>query len=485
MEYNDFQQDDLERFLQDTANDHRMYPSDHIWKNIRTSLHGKQTWPALTVISLFIICGLTISTLLFSPSKEVYLLTSHHNEIKNHPTTVAKNNSISHKATAAYIGQLEPNNFTLQTMALVSSNRKAANDFPSASEIPADNIEAISSSDRHKRLTLAENIQNEIGIDIETSRKVLAQLEFISTKTVSSEINKTNQEDKEKINLLKTIKEDITASIDNSYLKKINSPKQQFLILKKLSKLEFQFYTTPSKSYRTLSDAEVKNIIQPNITANTSLQTVPMAALNYSANVNDVVRHRAATGLEIGAAALYKISDRLKFKTGAQLNVRQYQIETFKTFSRDLNSISLINNNGIQTINFLSSYNNQSGYQSAKLNNKTYQLAIPLGIEWEMLKGDPLSLSMETSVQPTVSLNNNTYLLSTDYKNYTDGGNFFRKWNINTSAGINISYKAGQNLWQIGPQIRYQHLPTYTNQYPIKEHLMDYGIRLAVTRQWK
>jgi hypothetical protein len=76
-------------------------------------------------------------------------------------------------------------------------------------------------------------------------------------------------------------------------------------------------------------------------------------------------------------------------------------------------------------------------------------------------------------------------LLSTDYKNYTDGNSFIRKWNVNTSLGINFSYKSGSNLWQIGPQIRYQHLPTYSNQYPIEEHLLDYGIRLGITRQWK
>ena len=57
-------QDDLEQFLQDEVKQHRMYPSDHIWKNIRTELHGYRTWPALTFISLFIITALTISTLL-------------------------------------------------------------------------------------------------------------------------------------------------------------------------------------------------------------------------------------------------------------------------------------------------------------------------------------------------------------------------------------------------------------------------------------
>ena len=102
-----------------------------------------------------------------------------------------------------------------------------------------------------------------------------------------------------------------------------------------------------------------------------------------------------------------------------------------------------------------------------------------------MVKGKHLGISAEGSVQPTFALNTNTYLLSTDYKHYTDGHDFIRKWNINTSAGFNITYQQGAYSYMIGPQIRYQHLPTYSNLYPVKEYLIDYGIRLGITRQIK
>ncbi len=71
---NKFDQDDFEQFLQDEVKQHRMYPSDHIWKNIRTELHGYKAWPALTFISLFIITALTISTLLNNhPENHVFV----------------------------------------------------------------------------------------------------------------------------------------------------------------------------------------------------------------------------------------------------------------------------------------------------------------------------------------------------------------------------------------------------------------------------
>ena len=102
-----------------------------------------------------------------------------------------------------------------------------------------------------------------------------------------------------------------------------------------------------------------------------------------------------------------------------------------------------------------------------------------------MIQGKHFGISAEASVQPTLTLTNNTYLLSTDYKHYTGGDEFFRKWNINTSMGINITYHSGASSWQLGPQMRYQHLPTYSNLYPIKEFLTDYGIRLGYTHLLK
>ncbi|MEN9686428.1 MAG: hypothetical protein RLZZ28_2214, partial [Bacteroidota bacterium] len=256
--------------------------------------------------------------------------------------------------------------------------------------------------------------------------------------------------------------------------------------VKKNKRFGFQFYVTPSTSYRKLSDEKVKEIIQPavaNTTASTA-QNIPLSS-NYSADVNNVVRHKPAVGLELGFAVLYNLSNRLKFKTGVQLNVRQYYIETFQSLTSDLSSLSLINARGIETINFYSPWNNNTGYKKTQLDNKVYQLSIPLGIQWNMIQGKHLGINSEASVQPTMTLNNNTYLLSTDYKHYTGGNEFFRQWNVNTSMGLNITYQSGANSWQFGPQIRYQHLPTYSNLYPIKEYLIDYGVRLGFTHQLK
>src|SRR5881275_3077033 len=62
---------ELEDFLQKQADEHRMYPSDKLWRNIQLTLHGETRWPALTYISIFIIAALVVTTLLIKPEERL------------------------------------------------------------------------------------------------------------------------------------------------------------------------------------------------------------------------------------------------------------------------------------------------------------------------------------------------------------------------------------------------------------------------------
>ncbi|KAF0243274.1 MAG: hypothetical protein FD183_48 [Chitinophagaceae bacterium] len=481
MDYKNYQDDQFEQLLQDEVKQHRMYPSDHVWTNIRTDLHGNPSWHALTFISLLIITTLSVTTILMAPSSKERFPLMHVEQVSTTKPAEVHNKVTKTATQESYFGVIEPQNITVETITQINENQLIAN-YEATSSINLKREQTLAATETKERIGITEKTTLNKKADL--AQLNVNELEPLNLNIVS--VNEANDEinHSEKPNLLKTIPGNTEPILlEDDYLKNIVS-KKTILPWKKLSKVGFQFYITPSKSYRTLSDAEVKQFIQPLTAPSAGTQNVPMG-LNYSASVNDIVRHSPATGLELGFAALYNITSSIKFKAGVQLNVRQYHIETFKTVNSNPSTIALINNNGVQTINLLSPYNNNAGYKSEQLDNRTYQVSIPIGVQWEIIKGNRMGLNAEASVQPTYSINNSTYLLSTDYKNYTDGNGFMRKWNINTAAGINISYKSGSNLWQIGPQIRYQHLPSYTNQYPIKEHLMDYGIRLGITRQWK
>lgn len=468
------QDDEFEQFLQDELAQHRMFPADHVWNNIRTELHGNPSWHALTVISLLIIISLTVSTLLIAPSSSKFQFNPLASIPKKKAAIVDATSLHAPIAQEAYFNKIEPQHLTQATVALVNNVLNTDVDAEAKQFTPFDEPSAILPS-----LT-DQNNQTDKTIYSTISKPTLSDRDY--PRTIIAETMNAKPAT-EKMNVIPTKKISAIPHLMSIQNGKINEGKtiHKNAALAKKSKIIYQFYITPSKSYRELSDDAVKDIIQPNTVSNLATQNIPLA-LSYSADVNDIVRHRPAVGLEIGVAALYSITKRLQLKTGIQLNIRQYNIETFQTLTPHLTTVSLLNNSGIENINLFSSYSNNTGYKAAQLENKTYQISVPIGMQLDILKGKQIGVNIEASVQPTLDLNTNTYLLSTDFKNYTDGNGLLRKWNINTSVGINFSLKLGASLWQIGPQIRYQHLPTYSNRYPIKEQLVDYGIRLAFTR---
>jgi hypothetical protein len=308
--------------------------------------------------------------------------------------------------------------------------------------------------------TAFSTINNEATDELQTSIEAAAT---ISTSDSQTKINKPS--------LLPAL---IQQQVNNNFDLSSSANNKQ-----KNRKYSVQFYATPSASFRVLSDQKVKELIQP------SLIAIPLTApISQTPTFNQAVRHRPDIGLELGLTFNYPVSNKLQFKTGLQVNIRQYQIDTYET-GANAATLALVNGGRIQTISVLSSYNNNVGFRSAQLNNKVYQIAMPIGLDYQVLKFKKFGIHTQATIQPTYNINKNVYLLSTDYANYAAGNDYVRKWNINTSVGIQFSYQKGNTIWQLGPQIRYQTLPTYNNPYPIKENLIDYGFRIGWSKQFK
>jgi hypothetical protein len=128
---------------------------------------------------------------------------------------------------------------------------------------------------------------------------------------------------------------------------------------------------------------------------------------------------------------------------------------------------------------FLSNF---GGDVAKDIKNEYYQLSAPVGVELLVLGTGKLQLQVGATVQPTYLLNPDKYLITTDYKNYTMAPSLVRQWNVNTSAEAFVSYKTGGFRFQVGPQLRYQLFSTYQNEYPVKEFLTEYAIKLGVSK---
>lgn len=455
--FNDLHHNDLESLLRDELDSHRMYPSDRVWSKIRSSLHQYKPWHALTIISIAILSTLSV-------------------------LTIDKNQEVSFKTIAAFISKPKNNDYVKQISAAYINEQT----FQS---IHQHNIEPKKATQKLASIPIAEVIPYHSKFDQEPLYIGKAP-EIISEKfVIDEEVWKASQayatlnENKIELNEATTgftQRENLIVSSQKANQDIHLFPKDLSAIAKSYRpRWAMQWYVTPSIGFRDLTDDRGKNAVSGfgNFIA-------PMA-LNRITDINAVVRHRSAPGMEVGLAGIYHVNKRLSIKAGFQFNIQQYFIETFQS-NQEIATISLFNGfNRVDNIHFLTRYNNATGFYETTLRNRLFQLSLPVGIQWNMLQGKRLGIQVEATVQPTVNLNENVYLISTDYKNYTDGASLLRKTNLNSSIGVNLTYTYGDTKFEIGPHFRYQHLPTYIEPYPVREYLKNVGFRIGMTRTFR
>lgn len=490
-----FDQNEFEEFLKEQVRNYRMYPTDTVWRDINKKLHGDKKWPALTIAAFTLLSATIAICVYFTPQPDIFTVKPANTELKNSTLTNSQHNIVLDNLASPpsadnasglqevpvknqYTNRLTPEssiNFnknrtgtevTDQNKILASEKREASETASGqVNELKGLQKETISQlkNDNNKIevATAKEPLKNESLPLLITDRNEIAALEKIKplatgNQHVAKEPNDKNMVD----NFLKDHKDDIS-------LYTTSKPKS----LK--NKFSFQIYLAPSRSYRKL--VEDKSVLKEGTT-----NTGPVG-LNYVADVNKVVRHKPGNGLEAGVSIMYNLSENFRIKSGFQFNVRQYSIEAYRS-STELASIALVGNNRIDTVNTLAIYRNSNGYYSTELVNRYYQLAIPIGVEWEIVGNKKIKLNVAGSIQPTYLINRNAYLISTNFKNYSENPEMVRSFNINSNIETFLSFKAGYFKWQIGPQLRYQPYSTFIPQYPIKEHLMDYGIKIGLSK---
>src|SRR3982750_1918878 len=68
-----FNQNDFEEFLQDQVRNHRMYPSDAVWREIDKKLHGEKRWPALTIAASMLFTATVLLCVYFTPQPNIFI----------------------------------------------------------------------------------------------------------------------------------------------------------------------------------------------------------------------------------------------------------------------------------------------------------------------------------------------------------------------------------------------------------------------------
>lgn len=96
-----------------------------------------------------------------------------------------------------------------------------------------------------------------------------------------------------------------------------------------------------------------------------------------------------------------------------------------------------------------------------------------------MWKEKDLFGNVSSTLQPTYLIAGTGYMLTNDYKNYIKAPEFLKSFNINYGFETFVRVKSKNSEFQLGPQLRYQLLSNAKESYPIKEHLIDYGIKFG------
>lgn len=459
---------DFEELIRQKSDQLKMYPSDKVWKGIHGNLHSTRRWYWLSLV-LFLggISYYAVDQLISSPKKMAQSAPQSADDkqmAKAAPAIVVPFSPVVPR-TSANRGPLpsdEPSNDELLTTEtpegptstpLLPSEEQVAQ----AVVIPID----IQSSTKNTK-PLTEEASH-------TAPSVLAADPFTAMISDAAQA------------VLDEPVEDKAETVDEAALndrQKINWLQENAvyeLTRPKTKRLSWQVSLSPTMNYRKL-------VGNDNVSLASDVKNVPIA-LNIQGNIDNLVNHKPALGFEVGSVFLYQLNKNLTFKTGVQFNYSRYNIQAYKSASTETATISLSNFYGSEALTSFTRLRNFGGNSFTELKNEFYQFSTPIGLEYVVLGQRRLQLAVAGTIQPTYMLNRNNYMITTDYKNYTREPSLVRRWNANTSVEAFLSYKAASGLkFQLGPQFRYQLLSTYVDKYPVKEFLMEYGLKLAVSR---
>ena len=457
----DFYTDEFEDLIKQKADQFRMYPSDKVWKGVKKALHPnkRRYWLGFALL-LTGIAYYSIDQLIISSSDSN---TSIKKETKPNASSgeqkVAKVVPCTQDIPGPVFNGRKSDNLLsqkLQQDPKVIVADAGPEEFMTA-ENPGLAIRKISGdenpvTDAYSKI-LVPSIQKDNYLSFEPSANVPAP---VLVTQVSPEQDAQKEEDTKRVNWLQEF-----AVYD--------------LATPKVKRLHWQLAFAPTMNYRRLTGSSNSNIPS-------NVKNVPIA-LNISGDIDKYVNHKPALGFELGSFLLYSANHSLTLKGGLQFNYSRYEIQAYSS-PTEIVTIAVSSLNGLSrdSISTFTRIRNFGGSAVKDIQNQYFQVSVPLGIELRLLGNERLQLGVAGTIQPTYLLNRNTYLITNDYKNYTKEPSLVRRWNLNTSAEAFVSYKTGGLKWQVGPQFRYHLFSNYSPTYPIKEYLMEYGVKIGVTK---
>lgn len=450
MERN-FNNVDFENFLKENADQYRMYASEKTWKGIYNALNTRKRWFGIGFLFSLVAGGFATFFIINSRKTDLKELTHSNSPVQSF--AVNEKNSKSQITLAKGISSSPDISDNAVEQAGNTPFRSKENKLIA---LVNSNFDAV---DKKDNVTAFESIGND------TENELVAST--IASQAEDQDFFVTGRNSKPS-----TTPANVTENLAGNPLT-IESVVNSYHVRKKKNTVKWQIYFTPTISYRKLSENKAFLRAAP---------APPNLPYNYAAlyDINSVVTHKPDMGLELGLSAKYRITRILSMRAGLQFNVSRYEIKAFN-YPVEIATISL-NRGGsaIESVNTISTHRNFSGDAADWLKNFYFQVSVPLGAEVKIAGDDKVQFGIASTIQPTYVLGDRAYLISTDYKNYSEVPWLIRRWNVNTNLETYVAYSTGKLNWQVGPQVRYQLLSSFVNKYPVKENLFDFGLKVGI-----
>lgn len=455
-----FDMTDFEQSLKDHADDFTIVPSRKVWQGIYNNMHPGRRWPSVPMAFMLLLSLLGIGYLnnaTINPGQ---------NEIQlNKENLSAATNPIhdkipGNKLTVATINKdySAGKNATLGTVSLTSV--KNNNDFPEEGNL----------------LIAENNVQNQ-GIikKDELHSQIVNSIDQPSSKVFIESMISENKENGEldlnkETEITISSKEVVEKDADNK--KKMAASNISKNLNKKTPKIIFSYFVMP-----TVTNAYFAGKPENDSKSDGSLLTVnPNLSRQGSMIVN------AQLGLRLGGQLEYHLNPKLQLLLMGEIAYSGYSIisnnERLAT-----GQLTLKDKSGpVYSKAYTTNYGNGKSENQVALRNYSIQVSIPIGIQYELWKNKDAGIFVSSAAGPSFVLKSNAHILSSDGRNYVDDQSLMRKSNYTGYLGAHVEFHAKNLKWRIGPTISYQLLSTYEDKYPVKEHLVDYGIKIGISK---
>lgn len=492
-----FDMSDFEQSLKDHADQFNMVPSRRVWRGIYNNLYPGRKWPSTTVAIIFIITLFTIGHLNNSPRQEEAspLAKPVQNGSINENRTASSAVGISDKsAEVNETNDASTVNYFTNSLSDAKNSLKNSTNLDKTATQAADEKNSFAS----KNHTLVSPTTTGVAANLFTN----SDYNYSIVRNYDLSIDKINRTDLvTNENLRKYIEGNRIFSKSDYNLMSGNPSKPVFTFArfipnelsfisksglfadaasleeqsnsfnkkgKKIKNVRWMYYLTPS-----LSSASFINRDAGGIRSNFSLLQ------NRSGNG---MMYKAGLGLEAGAQASYKLSAKWDFITGFDIRYSGYNVISnlvHPTFAK----LSFRDKTGLEySKTYITHYGNGMTQNQINLLNYSLQASVPIGLQYHIWQDKNVQVNLLSAVDVSAVLKDNAYLISSDGRYYVKDPSLSRPVNMGINFNPNIVLSGQKIKWHLGPSVRYQLFSRYKNNYLSKEHLVDYGIRIGISK---